>query len=1011
MDHNTACTPADITQMNNYMIGKTVFLGNDDPWGLVTTLTGTITAGEWVPFQMGLFATVSGSKVAVPGISIEVTIDNASPNTTTTGSLAGRSCDGGIGDVPTDPGAQCAIGVAISQWLVDPEYAWTESNAMGLQIYADSDGNIELDYRVHAKPSLDIPEVTLTQVVSATGGVSDVVAINCPSNVNETDGISCPVTTVSGPSACAIGPNDTCGGSIDAGCVGPYTAPAQGEAAGPGSCVAHVVKGSASDQHTITIDEVNQNPYFTSTAPTSATEGVVFSYNPTYADDDLPNSNAGDPGYVTCAVSGNTCGAWLSFTGCNASGTPQEADAPGSCGYTLTITDGYSATAQQNVSLTLNEVNVAPTWTTAPQNITVNTGQSYNQVNGVAGDTDLPNAGASDPGYLTCSKVSQTCSFNISVTGSGAGSANCNVSFTAGASAESCSLSLRATDGYGANVSASINVSVISPATVSINCSNPGPNPVNELSSMSCTVTATGGTPSVNSATDTCGGNISGAGPWLYTFTPTEAQGPGTCVAGVKNGSVTASDSVTINEVNQSPYWTTAPTNLTVGTNSTYNKINGQAMDNDLPNSSAGDPGYLTCTAMNNTCSFAVNVSGSGAGSVGCNMSFTTGSGTGSCTVDVVVSDDYATSISRTITITIQQVCWVNGGSIQTVLNNPACQEVWVVQGTYYQTVTLVYGKSLYGGFTGSETSREERDWVANPTILDGNNTAIHVVTGASNSVIDGFTIRNGNARNNGDSGRGGGMFNKNLSNVTVRNCVFENNRAKDKGGAISNLNTDITIQGCIFTGNSAQEGGALHNDNNSVAYITDTVFYGNAATTNGGAEYNKNNRSTQPDLRLNVLYANNTAGNWGGAIYNENSIPSYTNCTFTGNQATNIGGGIYNRGSSPTLTNCIVWNNSASSSPQMYNDGGSYPTVTYTDFEGGYPGTGNINANPLFVIGPGTYGGYYLSQTASGQPLDSPCVDAGNGPASNNGMDTRTTRTDLVTDSGTVDMGFHYLP
>ncbi len=62
MDHNRACTPADITQMNNYMIGKTVFLGNDDPWGLVTTLTGTLTVGEWVPFQVGLFATVGGSR-------------------------------------------------------------------------------------------------------------------------------------------------------------------------------------------------------------------------------------------------------------------------------------------------------------------------------------------------------------------------------------------------------------------------------------------------------------------------------------------------------------------------------------------------------------------------------------------------------------------------------------------------------------------------------------------------------------------------------------------------------------------------------------------------------------------------------------------------------------------------------------------------------------------------------------------------------------------------------------
>ena len=1008
VDHDRGCTPADILQMQNYVAIKVVSLGADDPWGIVSTLTSPQQPLQVINFQAGLYATPSSGQSGVPGISIEVTIDNL--NSTVTGYLVGRDCAGGTGDVPAPPGAQCAIGVAITQWNIDPAYGWTELSPLPLGVYADGNGVIELDFEMAAKASLDLPQVLFSQDITFSGVVPDQIAINCPTNVDETDVISCPVTLASGPSSCAIGANDTCGGSIDAGCVGSYTAPAQGEGAGPGSCVAEVVKGSASDQHNITIDEVNQAPYFTSTAPTSATEGVAFSYNPTYADNDLPNSNPGDPGYVTCAVSGNTCG-WLSFTGCDASGTPGEADAPGSCGYTLTVTDGYSATAQQVVSLTVNEVNVTPTWTTAPQNITVNVNETYNQINGVAGDTDLPNDAPTTPGYLTCSKVTQTCSFNITVSGSGAGSASCNVSFTAGNSAESCSFNLRATDGYGASVTGTINVSVISPTSVSINCSNPGPNPVDELSSMSCTVTATGGTPTVNTATDTCGGTITGSGPWFYNFTPTESQGPQICVAGVKNGSAIASDTVTINEVNESPYWTTEPIDLTMGVNSTYNKINGEGADVDIPNSSTGDPGYLTCTAMNNTCSFLVNVSGSGVGNVGCNMSFTTGSTTETCTVDVVVSDDYSASINKTITINVKQICWVNGGSIQSALNNSACQEVWVVQGIYYQTVTLVGGKGLYGGFSGSETSREERDWINNPTILDGNNTAIHVVTGVNNSLIDGFTIRNGNANNNGDNGRGGGMFNKNRSNVIVRNCVFENNRSKDKGGAISNINTSITIESCTFIGNSSREGGAIHNDNSSVAYVKDSVFYGNSAATKGGAEYNKNNRTDIPDIRLNSLYINNTAGENGGAIYNENSTPSYLNCTIADNQATNTGGGIYNRASSPTITNCIVWNNTATTSSQMYNDGNSYPTVTYTDFQGGYSGTGNINANPLFVIGPGTYGGYYLSQTSAGQPYDSPCVNAGDSPASNNAMNTRTTRTDLVTDSDTVDMGFHYLP
>jgi len=56
-----------------------------------------------------------------------------------------------------------------------------------------------------------------------------------------------------------------------------------------------------------------------------------------------------------------------------------------------------------------------------------------------------------------------------------------------------------------------------------------------------------------------------------------------------------------------------------------------------------------------------------------------------------------------------------------------------------------------------------------------------------------------------------------------------------------------------------------------------------------------------------------------------------------------------------------------------------------------------------------GRKGFHYLSQKAAGQPVDSPCVDAGSDLAINLAMDSYNTRTDGVPDSGTVDMGFHY--
>ena len=87
---------------------------------------------------------------------------------------------------------------------------------------------------------------------------------------------------------------------------------------------------------------------------------------------------------------------------------------------------------------------------------------------------------------------------------------------------------------------------------------------------------------------------------------------------------------------------------------------------------------------------------------------------------------------------------------------------------------------------------------------------------------------------------------------------------------------------------------------------------------------------------------------------------------------------------------------------------------ITYNDsygnlenFNGFSPDTSNISENPLFVTGP--KGNFYLSQILAGQTEESPCVNRGPAPASDYGLDIRTTRTDGVNDDGTVDMGYHY--
>jgi hypothetical protein len=92
-------------------------------------------------------------------------------------------------------------------------------------------------------------------------------------------------------------------------------------------------------------------------------------------------------------------------------------------------------------------------------------------------------------------------------------------------------------------------------------------------------------------------------------------------------------------------------------------------------------------------------------------------------------------------------------------------------------------------------------------------------------------------------------------------------------------------------------------------------------------------------------------------------------------------------------------------------------PIINYNDvwnnsmanYSGCKAGNQDISAKPIFVRGP--QGAYYLSQINAGQTVNSPCVDAGSTTASSLGLDSRTTNTSSIPDTGKVDMGYHYRP
>jgi len=127
----------------------------------------------------------------------------------------------------------------------------------------------------------------------------------------------------------------------------------------------------------------------------------------------------------------------------------------------------------------------------------------------------------------------------------------------------------------------------------------------------------------------------------------------------------------------------------------------------------------------------------------------------------------------------------------------------------------------------------------------------------------------------------------------------------------------------------------------------------------------------------MNVTFSTNSATSYGGGMFNDDSSPTLTNVTFSNNSA-NFGGGVYDLfdtySSSPTLKNCILWGNTASIGAQIFNETGCSTTVSYSDVQGGWSGTGNLNADPL-LASLGSYGG--TTQTMALLP-GSPAINAG---------------------------------
>jgi hypothetical protein len=184
-------------------------------------------------------------------------------------------------------------------------------------------------------------------------------------------------------------------------------------------------------------------------------------------------------------------------------------------------------------------------------------------------------------------------------------------------------------------------------------------------------------------------------------------------------------------------------------------------------------------------------------------------------------------------------------------------------------------------------------------------------------------------------------------SRLALVDCVFDSvtgyPQFQGDGAALALAGSDATLDGCEFiecyTIHGSHRGGALTATDGGSLSLDRCLFTGNRfGVRPWGFDHTQ-----------------------GGAAYIDGVATVVRNCTISGNFA-DVGGGIHVESGAVEIVNCVMWGDS---SDEISGDA----TVSYSNIKGGCQGTGNIDADPMFVD---SLEGDYTLQTSS------PCIDAG---------------------------------
>ncbi|MFH2001828.1 MAG: right-handed parallel beta-helix repeat-containing protein, partial [Planctomycetota bacterium] len=236
---------------------------------------------------------------------------------------------------------------------------------------------------------------------------------------------------------------------------------------------------------------------------------------------------------------------------------------------------------------------------------------------------------------------------------------------------------------------------------------------------------------------------------------------------------------------------------------------------------------------------------------------------------------------------------------------------------------------------------------------------------GTENTLLEGFTLRNGKGNEISNKTYGGGIYLGERCQPVLRSLIIDANQAK-YGGAVYGKEACPTFEHCIISNNLGFTYGAgfycTHASDMKLIHCTITE---NETENQGGGIW----CSDSEPLILNCIISQNKARRGAGiySSYGEHQ-PVVVNTNIVMNHASNSASGFY-CDSGAIITNSILWNFTSSGMDEIFYGNHGDLQITYSVIKGGWPGAGNIEAQPEFLF-PYNNDFHILST--------SPCIDAG---------------------------------